>query len=151
MVILGGLAGWGMAKLENRQPGKNPESERLFRQILLLGKQNVACQYLYFFLRSLPLGENYTIRESEGLPEIEESNLERLPVFSELCSYLKIMMDMEDRFYEQPVEVEHIFCMRKKQSQPEEYHITVTICDGIENAYIALRRYNSDNKAESNN
>jgi len=119
--------------------------------LISLSKNNVANKYLYFLLTSLPIGGIVTIRESEPLSGCGAKDLERIPLFVEVCTHLKKLLDLEDYFYEQPVEDELIFCINKKQLWQEQYHITVTICDGIEDAYVSFRRYDPKEESETSN
>ena len=138
---IGGLLGWGYAALGNRKPKKtSKEDENLLDMIGALGKYSEAGKYLYFFLFLLRIGDIVTIRESDPLPECETEELERMPLFSEICAYLKSAIDVEDRFYEQPIEGELVFGVRDDQPVEKQYSFSVTICDGIEDAYISFRR-----------
>ncbi|MHC4555110.1 MAG: hypothetical protein ACYSUS_07440 [Planctomycetota bacterium] len=152
LIIIGGLLGWGYAALGNWKPKKTSrEDENILNMLSALGKYSEAGKYLYFFLSSLPVGESVTIRESEPLPEYEIEDLERMPLFSEICAYLKSAMDVEDRFYEQPIEGGFDFCVKDKESQEEKYHITAIICDGIEDAYVTFQRKDPDGKLGEGN
>lgn len=139
---LGGLLGWGYGALMNWEPKKgSKENEISLDSIRILAKHALANKYIKFLLTSIPIGQDVKIHESEPLPEIKGTDLERMPFFSEICMCLKDILELDDRFYEQPVEVEYNFCIKNEQNQPEEHLFTITICDGIENAYIIFRRH----------
>ena len=142
VTTIGGLLGWGYASWVNREPKKkcSKEDEKLLNKLSVMGAYGDASKYLYFFLYSLFVGDIVTIRESELLPECDAEELERIPMFSEICAYLKSAIGAEDCFYEHPVEGELVFCVKDKEPQKEKYHIAVTICDGIEDAYITFQR-----------
>lgn len=150
LVTFGGLLGWGIVKLENREPRKScKESEKLLKQLISLSN-NVVGKYLYFLLASISAGEAVTIRESEPLPECKEGEFERIPLFSEICAFLKSAIEAEDRFYEQPIEGELIFRVKSKEPQKEKCHITATLCDGIEDAYVTFERNDTEESGISN-
>ena len=150
-IIIGGIGGWVWGKLSNWKPKKVSEDDRkLWDAISAIGMYGEASRYLSFLLNSMSIGESITIRESESLPEYEMEDLERLPCFSEICAYLKPTMEIEDRFYEQPIQGELISCVRDKQSKKKQYNHTVTICDGIEDAYITFQRNDKEKLGTSN-
>ena len=151
LTAIGGLLGWGYAALGNWQPKKNfTASERLLKQLISLSN-NVVGKYLYFLLASISPGEIVTIKESESFPECKEGEFERVPLFSEICAFLKTAIEVEDRFYEQSIEGELVFCVKDRESQEEKFHITATICDGIEDAYVTFQRTDSDGKLGEGN
>ena len=140
LITIGGLLGWGIVKLENWElRNSSKESERLLRQLVSLSN-NVVGKYLYYLLAPMSAGEVITIKESGPLPECKEGELERIPLFSEICVFLKSAIEVEDSFYERPIEGELISRVKDGQPENKQYNHTVTICDGIEDAYIAFYR-----------
>jgi hypothetical protein len=141
-ITIGGLAGWGIVKLENWEPKKScEESERLLKQLISLSN-NVVGKYLYYLLVPMSVGEVITIKESEPLPECKEGEFERVPLFSEICVFLKSAIEVEDSFYERPIKGELVSRVKDEQPENRLYNHTVTICDGIEDAYVTFQRNN---------
>jgi hypothetical protein len=141
-IIIGGIGGWGWGALSNWEPKKkcSKEDEKLLDEILAMAKYGDASKYLSFLLTSISIGESLTIRESAPLPELKDGDFERTALFSEVCIWLKLAIDVEERFYEKPVEGNLTCFIKDKESKKKQYNHTVTICDGIEDAYIKFTR-----------